>query len=48
MTSAFHLRLMSDVGRGIVAARNIEVSPVLVMPLEDLGAVKSTALNHYT
>lgn len=41
-------------GRGIVARRNIaarsvvDVSPVLVMPLEDVDAIKSTGLFHYT
>lgn len=54
MASAFRVRLMAVTGRGIVTARNIrarsvvEISPVLVMPLEDLDAVKSTTLNHYT
>lgn len=48
------IRLMPYTGRGIVAARNIQarsivdINPVLVMPFEDLNAVKSTTLNHYT
>lgn len=48
------IRLMQDLGRGIIAARSIhartiiEVSPVLVMPSKDLDAVKSTTLYHYT
>lgn len=41
-------------GRGIVAGRDIaarsvvDVSPVLVMPLEDVDAIKATGLFHYT
>lgn len=41
-------------GRGIVARRNIaarsvvDVGPVLVMPLEDVDAIKATGLFHYT
>lgn len=48
--------LMPDIipGRGIVAGRDIaarsvvDVSPVLVMPLEDVDAIKATGLFHYT
>lgn len=42
------------VGRGIFAAKDIparsivETSPVLIMPMQDLDALKSTLLNHYT
>lgn len=52
--SSFHVCLMTNIGRAIVAARNIqassvvEVSPVLFLPLEDIDAVRSTTLNHYT
>ena len=52
--SSFHVCLMTDIGRAIMAARNVqarsvvEVSPVLVLPLEDIDAVRSTTLNHYT
>ena len=35
-------------GRAIEARSIIDISPVLVMTLEDLDAVESTNLNHYT
>ena len=41
-------------GRGFVARRNnaarsmVDVSPVLVMPLEDVDAIKATGLFRYT
>lgn len=45
---------MPNIGRGIVAGRNIQarsiiaISPVLVMPFEELDAVKLTTLYRYT
>ena len=45
---------LDSVGRGIVATKDIpartivETSPVLVLPVQDLKALKSTLLNHYT
>lgn len=41
-------------GRGVFASRDIvaksiiEISPVLLLPSQDLHAVKATLLNHYT
>lgn len=42
------------IGRGIFATKDIpadsvvEISPVLIMPMQDLDALKSTLLIHYT
>ena len=45
---------MAEIGRGIMAACDIparsivDISPVLVLPPDDLDAVKTTTLFHYT
>ena len=46
--------LMPDAGRGIVAHHDIQartiidISPVLVMPFEELDAITPTRISHYT
>ena len=51
---AAHANAKTIVGRGIFAGKDIpagsvvETSPVLIMPMQDLDALKSTLLNHYT
>jgi hypothetical protein len=48
------LLLMASPGRAVVATRDIpartivEISPILIMPSEDLDALKATFLNQYT